>query len=245
MYHFFAKEQSAAEGVIVLTGQDAWHIGHVLRLRPGDRIRVSDKDDRDAVCEITRIQSDAVETRVLPEAVEDTELPVRIVLFQGLPKADKMEWILQKCVELGAAAFVPVEMKRCVMKLDAGKKEARRERWQKLAESAAKQSGRRILPEVLPVMSFEDALRAARETDAIVVPYEASEGMARSREVFSALPRGGTAALFIGPEGGFDPSEIEALESAGGVCVSLGHRILRTETAGMAALAMCAILLED
>lgn len=245
MHHFFTPDQNAESGKLVLRGQDAWHVGHVLRLKAGERVRVSDSTDRDCLCEIAKISADEVELTVLPDAVADSELPLRVTLFQGLPKADKMEWILQKGVELGAAAFAPVEMKRCVMKLEGSRKEARRERWQKLAESAAKQSGRRILPEVLPVMSFAAAVEAARKMDAIVVPYEAAEGMDGSRRVLSGLPRGGDVALFIGPEGGFDPAEIRMLEEAGGSCISLGHRILRTETAGMAALAMITILLEE
>ena len=245
MFHFFAPEENAETGSVAIRGSDVNHIRNVLRLKAGDRIVVSDGRDRDSVCEIVSLAPDEVLTRVLPEAVEESELPVHFHLFQGLPKGDKMEFILQKAVELGVSSLIPVEMKRCVVKLDEKKKLSRREKWAAQAESAAKQSGRRIIPEIEPVMSFREALGRAGEMDVLLVPYENAEGMDRTRELLSSLKAGQHVGIFIGPEGGFEPSEIEALTAAGGETLTLGRRILRTETAGMAALAMGVLMTEN
>ena len=244
MYHFFAPGENAESGEIRLTGPDVNHIRNVLRMKCGDRIVVSDGQDRDSVCEIVSLAPDEVLARVLPEAVEESELPVRFHLFQGLPKGDKMEFILQKAVVVGVSSLIPVEMKRCVVRLDDKKKLSRREKWAAQAESAAKQSGRRIIPEVEPVMSFKEALARAVEMDVLLVPYENAEGMDRTRKLFASLRPGQHVGIFIGPEGGFEPSEIEALTAAGGETLTLGRRILRTETAGMAALAMLVLQTE-
>lgn len=244
MYHFFAPDQNAESGSICIAGPDYNHIVRVLRLKPGDRIAVSDGRDRDSLCEIAEIGPDSVRCEVLPAELADSECPVHLHLFQGLPKGDKMELILEKAVELGASSVVPVEMKRCVVKLDEKKKAARTERWQKQAESAAKQSGRRIIPKVGQVLGFKEAVKAAAAMDRILVPYECAEDISHTRKVLESLKPGQDAAIFIGPEGGFEPAEIEALKAENADVITLGPRILRTETAGMATLAMCTLLLE-
>lgn len=242
MYHFFAPDEDAGNGYIHITGSDVNHIGRVLRLKPGDRIRISDRNETDHLCEIEEITADAVRTRVLPDEVEDSELPVHFHLFQGLPKGDKMELIVEKAVELGVSSVIPVEMHRSIMKLDAKKKEARRERWAKIAESAAKQSKRRLIPEAEAVLSFPEALKRAAQMDVLLVPYECAEGMDHTRAVLQDLKPGQHVGIWIGPEGGFEPSEIEALKAADAEIITLGPRILRTETAGPAVLAMCGLL---
>lgn len=245
MYHFFAPEAASEDGILILSGENAHHIGRVLRLAVGERVVVSDGQDCDRYCEIAGYRGRDVVLRVLPESVPEAELPVRIRLFQGVPKSDKMEWIVQKAVELGAAGIVPVQMKRCVVKLDEKQKTARRERWQKLAESAAKQSGRRVLPAVGPVMTFREAAAEAASADRILVPYESADDMEKTRQLLGSLRPGMSVAVFIGPEGGFDPEEIRILQEAGAEIITLGRRILRTETAGMAFLAMCLLMTEQ
>lgn len=215
MYHFFVPE--AGEGpVLSITGPDVNHIRNVLRMKPGERIVISNGADRDFYCVITEIRPDEVLAEVLPEAVEESELPARLVLFQGLPKGDKMEFIIQKAVELGAWKVVPVAMKRSVVKLDEKKQRSRIPRWNGIAESTAKQSGRRVIPEVTTVKSFREALELAESMDLILIPYENERGMEATREALEELRPGMTAGIFIGPEGGFDAAEIEAARTRGG-----------------------------
>ena len=245
MYHFFASGGQIRDGYLDLTGGDVRHITRVLRLGPGARLAVSDNQDRNLLCEITETGPDFVRVKVIGEGLPSAEMNRRVFLFQGLPKSDKMDYIVTKSVELGAAGIVPVEMERCVVRLEEKKKQSRRERWQKLSESAAKQSGRGIVPEVEEVLSFDDALSRAKGMDSILVPYESAENMAYTRQVLAETPAGTEVAVFIGPEGGFDSREIEQLREAGARIITLGPRILRTETAGPAALAMAALLWED
>ena len=166
------------------------------------------------------------------------------ILFQGLPKADKMELIIQKAVELGAAEIVPVEMVRCVVKLDEKKKKSKLARWQSIAESAAKQSGRTVIPEVKAVMNFDDALKYAETLDVLLVPYECADSLKKLREKIDGLKTGMSAGIFIGPEGGYEEKEIEKAKEHGGEIVSLGKRILRTETAAIASLSICMFNIE-
>jgi 16S rRNA (uracil1498-N3)-methyltransferase len=156
-----------------------------------------------------------------------------------------MEWVVQKAVELGAAAVVPVEMKRCVVKLDAKKKKNKVSRWQAIAESAAKQSKRSYLPQIYDVMTLKEAAAFAKELDVCLVPYENERGMAATKEAVSQVRPGQKVGIFIGPEGGFDENEIGLLKDAGGMLVSLGKRILRTETAGLVMLSFLIYELED
>ena len=181
---------------------------------------------------------------IVEENYNDTELGVKIYLFQGLPKADKMELIIQKCVELGVFAVVPVEMKNCVVKLDDKKAKSKCVRWQAISESAAKQSKRNIIPEVLDVMSYSKAIEFANTLDMVIFPYENKDGMKATKDVLNGLRDVKTVGIFIGPEGGFENSEVEkALNNAFKV-VSLGKRILRTETAAITAVSMCMLSLE-
>ena len=174
------------------------------------------------------------------------ELPSRIWLFQGLPKSDKMELIIQKAVELGAAGIVPVSTKNAVVKLDAKKEEAKRKRWQAIAESAAKQSGRSLMPQVMGLMTLGQAFDyIEKEQFALrLIPYEHEDGMEGSRQELSRVAPGQDIAVFIGPEGGFDEAEISLALKKGVRPVSLGKRILRTETAGLAMLSVLMMRLE-
>lgn len=244
MYHFFVPQAAICDDKITITGPDVNHIGNVLRMKPGDAIVVSDGQDRDYYCLIDELTRETVTVSIQPQAVEDSELPASLHLFQGLPKGDKMELIVQKAVELGAVSITPVEMKRSIVKLDEKKKKSRVQRWQTIAESAAKQSGRRLCPQVRPVATLREAVAAAGGLDLVLVPYENEHGMEATRAALSEMSAGKSVGIFIGPEGGFEPSEIEQLLAAGGKSISLGRRILRTETAGLVALSLCMLQLE-
>ena len=177
MYHFFTETEFFTESEAVITGPDVNHIKNVLRMKPGEQILLSDGKGTNCLCEIAEIESSRVLARILPEPVEDTELPVEVTLYQGLPKGDKMEFIIQKCVELGVSRIVPVEMARSVVKLDKKKEEAKRKRWQGISESAAKQSKRMIVPEIGPVLSYKEAVAEAASMDLFLLPYEDSESL--------------------------------------------------------------------
>ena len=165
MYHFFTETEFFTESEAVITGPDVNHIKNVLRMKPGEKLLLSDGKGTNCLCEITELFPDKVLAKILPEEVDDTELPVKVTLYQGLPKADKMEFIIQKCVELGVTKIVPVDTDRAVVKLDAKKEEAKRKRWYGISESAAKQSKRMIVPEVGNVMKFKAAIEAAALDD--------------------------------------------------------------------------------
>ena len=243
MFQFFvAPEQIEAENVRI-TGNDVNHIKNVLRMKNEDKVRISDNCGGDYLCEIAELASEQVNLRIL-EQCDHTELPVNITLFQGLPKGDKMELIIQKAVELGVSEIVPVAMKNCVVKLDEKKAKTKRNRWQAIAESAAKQSKRSIIPGIGEVVSFAKAVEQAEGKKVKLVPYENERGMAHTREVFNSIEKGSDIAVFVGPEGGFASSEIELVRDDMEL-ISLGNRILRTETAGMAALAMLILAIED
>ena len=247
MYQFFVEPGAISEKQVVLTGKDGNHIKNVLRMKVGEEIAVSNGvDGREYRCGILQMTEDAVicELRFIKE--DGVELPSKIYLFQGLPKADKMELIIQKAVELGASAVVPVATKNAVVRLDEKKAQAKKKRWQAIAESAAKQSKRSRIPQVELVMTLKEAFSFVhdREFGLCLIPYEQEKGMDAMKQALEKTAPGQKIAVFIGPEGGFDEGEIrQALEM--GVCpVSLGSRILRTETAGLAILSVLMMKLE-
>lgn len=243
MFQFFVEPEQIGIENVRITGSDVNHIKNVLRMKTGEKVRISDNCSKDYLCEITSITAQEIGLRIL-EKCDNTELPIEITLFQGLPKSDKMELIIQKAVELGVSEIVPVAMKNCVVKLDMKKAKAKQNRWQAIAESAAKQSKRSIIPKVLEVVSFEQAAAKAKDMEVKLVPYENERGMAHTREVFGRIQKGSRVAVFIGPEGGFAASEIELVKNDMEL-ISLGNRILRTETAGLATLAMMILAIED
>ncbi len=245
MHHFFVKPEQAADGLVRITGPDVNHLKNVLRMKPGEKLLVSDGQGRDYLCCVETLETDMVEARIISQE-ESRELPSRIWLFQGLPKSDKMELIIQKAVELGAAGIVPVATKHAVVKLDSRKEEAKLKRWRTIAESAAKQSKRSLVPEIGGVMTLKEAFSyiEAMDFEVRLIPYENELGADAAREAFGRAVPGSRIAVFIGPEGGFDPSEIQLAQEAGVVPVSLGKRILRTETAGLAVLSALMLRLE-
>ena len=247
MQRFFVEPHQIDEAAhqIHIIGTDVNHISNVLRMKQGEEVWISDGGQKEYRCAIEAFSADEVLLHIIYAQEPDYELPSRIYLFQGLPKADKMELIIQKAVELGAYEIIPVETKRCVVKLD-GKKAAKKvERWQQIAESAAKQSKRMLIPKIHEVMSFQDALKLAEELDIRLIPYELAKGMKETKKILNQIRPGQSVGIFIGPEGGFEESEIEAIEEISGKSVSLGPRILRTETASLVASSIVLYELSD
>lgn len=243
MYQFFVNSSQVTAQEVTIVGNDVNHMKNVLRMKPGEEIQVND-GEHTWLCEVKELRADAV-TASIKEQVENSELPGRIYLLQGLPKADKLESIIQKSVELGAYEIVPVAMKRCVVKLDERKQDAKRKRWQAIAESAAKQAKRSMIPDVSPVMSYKEALAYAGSMDVLLLPYEHADGMKRTRDILYSIKPGASIGILIGPEGGFDEEEVELAKQQGAEVITLGKRILRTETAGPAVLAMLGLCLEQ
>lgn len=246
MHHFFADPSQVAEDTVTITGPDVNHMKNVLRMKPGEALLVSDGTGNDYQCEIERLEADRAVVRICQAFCSQMELPSRIWLFQGLPKADKLEFIIQKAVELGAEAVVPVATKNAVVRLDEKKAQSKRKRWQSIAESAAKQSKRSRIPRVETVMSLKEAFGFIKEQgfDLCLIPYEQAQGMETMKEALAQVSSGQSIAVFIGPEGGFDKSEIKLALEHGVRPVSLGKRILRTETAGLAILSALMMKLE-
>lgn len=243
MYQFFVSDAQISATDVIIEGSDVKHIKNVLRMKCGEKIRISSDSGRNFYCSVSEISEEFVRADIIEELEESTELPNRIYLFQGLPKSDKMELIIQKAVELGAHEIVPVAMKNCVAKLDEKKAASKIARWQEIAKSAAKQSKRSLIPEVQMPLSYKLAVQQAKELDVILVPYENERGMQATREVIECIQPGQSVGIFIGPEGGFDDAEIELIKENAHL-ISLGNRILRTETAGLATLAMLVYHLE-
>lgn len=230
---------------IYIEGSDVNHMKNVLRMKQGERLSVSDGNNHKYLCRIEGYEESRAVLEILEEEAGNAELASKIYLFQGLPKGDKMELIVQKAVELGACQIVPVAMKRCVVRLDTRKAEKKVSRWNEIARSAAKQSGRGKIPEVSRVMKLEEALSMAEGLDLILFPYELAEGMEYTRRVVEAIMPGQSVGIFIGPEGGFEKEEAGAVIRAGAKAITLGRRILRTETAGLAVLSVLMYHLED
>ena len=232
---------------ITISGSEVNHIKNVLRMKRGEELDACESISRRLYrCIIDEVRDDVIECKLCFIKEADTELSSRILLFQGLAKGERMELAVQKSVELGAAAFYPVSCHRSVVKLDEKKGDKKRERWQLLAEGAAAQSRRAFVPEVGKVMDFSESLEhAAKEADRIFIPYELEQEatMEDTRRLFSQIKPGETIAVFIGPEGGFEEEEVEQAVRAGAVPITLGRRILRTETAAIAVLAWLSYVL--
>ena len=247
MQRFFVEPYQIEEEAhrIHINGTDVNHIKNVLRMKCGEDVWISDGGDKEYHCQIEELGEDEVLLHILYAQEPEYELPNKLYLFQGLPKADKMELIIQKAVELGAFSVIPVETKRCVVKLDAKKAQKKVSRWQQISESAAKQSKRMLIPEVKNVMNWKEALAFAKGLDVVLIPYELAQGMKETREILAAIQPGQSVGIFIGPEGGFEEEEVRDAMEAGGKPVTLGKRILRTETAGMTMLSILMYTLES
>ena len=267
MYHFFAdSSQLIDEGKrIIIDGSDYNHMVNVLRMKVGEEFSVSIKDELsgngDSIVDVTDDSAafeGVKEYRFGIESISPTELvgelrfikesgaelPSKIYLFQGLPKADKMELIIQKAVELGAFQIVPVSMKRSVVKLDEKKAANKVKRWQAISEAAAKQSKRAFVPEISMPMTFKQAIAFCADMDVKLLPYEMAEGMEKTREIIDSVKPGQSIAIFVGPEGGFAEEEVSYAIDAGFNSITMGKRILRTETAGFTMLSWLMYKLE-
>lgn len=243
MYNFFANAENRQGDLYIITGSDCNHMKNVLRMKAGEKILVSD-GGKSHLCVLEGFDGANAVLRITEENYQDTELPIKIYLFQGLPKSDKLELIIQKTVELGVHGIIPVEMNRSIVKLDEKKKGAKRERWQAIAESAAKQSKRCVIPEVFDVMTYKQAMEKAKEMDVLLIPYENENGMKATSEALENIKPGSSVGILIGPEGGFEEKEVAAAIDAGGISISLGKRILRTETAAITSVGMCMLYAE-
>lgn len=272
MSRFFVDKGSidVENNVVIITGEDVKHIGSVLRAAPGDRLELSDGSGTDYDAVIERISKDSILARIAGSRRNATEPPIDVILFQGIPKADKMDFIIQKCVELGVKRIVPVTTARTVVRFANGKDaEAKATRWRRIALEAAKQCDRGMIPEVSDPMGFSDAVKYAADFDLKLIPYEEESQGSLGRllgdfkkasgnagsgpgakananaDVNANADASRTIAIFIGPEGGFTPEEVEKAVKGGFASVTLGPRILRTETAGLAAIAIIMYELGD
>lgn len=243
MFNFFAKENADCNGRFFINGNDHNHIRNVLRMKTGEEFLVS-FEGNSHLCVLESIDGDTSVAKIVTENYQSTELPVYIHLFQGLPKADKMELIIQKCTELGVSEITPAEMRNCVVKLEEKKKKSKTERWQAIAESAAKQSKRNLIPTVNTPLSLGAIIEKADDFDLFLVPYESEDGMRSTQNALAKIEKGSKIAILIGPEGGFDEKEIEKCKEKGMTVVSLGKRILRTETAAITSVGMCMLYSE-
>lgn len=244
MYQFFVEPQNIMENRIVITGDDVNHIKNVLRMNIGDEIAVSNGiDGKEYRCGIESIGNEVIcKLRFIKE--DGLELSSHIYLFQGLPKSEKMEFVIQKAVELGIYEIIPVSTKRSVVKMDEKKEKNKINRWQEIAHAAAKQSKRRIIPKINQVMTMKQAVNFTSNFDLVIIPYELAEGMDKTRKVIESVRPGQKIGIFIGPEGGFEEEEINLAVENDIIPITLGKRILRTETAGLTVLSWIMYQLE-
>lgn len=249
MFQFFIDSCQLNNNKAYITGPDVNHIKNVLRMKEGDELNVIiDGDSNEYRCGIDSFEEDRVNLSVRFIKESDVELPAKIYLLQGLPKSDKLEMIIQKAVELGVYEIIPVSLKRSVVKIDAKKAKSKTERWNGISEAAAKQSKRRIIPRVTEPKNLKEALKylETQDIDLKLVPYELSDAdeIDKTREIISSVKKGQNIAVLIGPEGGFDEAEIDLAKNEGFNEITLGHRILRTETAPLMILSWLVYFLE-
>ncbi len=242
MQQIFVNEEPI-EGRFTVTGDDMHHLVRVVRIKKGEIIRVSTATGNNYLCSVSDILDKELLVDVT-EQVNSTELSNKIYLFQAIPKGDKMETIIEKTVELGVYEIIPVQMKNCIVKLDDKKKKNKLSRYQTVALTAAKQSKRSIVPNIHDVLSFKEAMEYAANLDLLLLPYESKNGMKDTYDVINSLQKGQSVGIFIGPEGGFDESEIELVKDKCKL-ISLGRRILRTETAAICSLSMLMLKSEE
>lgn len=242
----FLVDSSDVQGnsISIRSKDDIKHITKVLRLKEGDKLEISDSSEWEYQAEIDFIDSEVIETIILDKQKFAREPEVQVTLFQGIPKQSKMETIVQKCVELGIYSIVPVFMERTVV-VDKGKFDKKIERWQKVSAEAVKQCRRGIVPEICPAIKSKQLVDALKDFDVVLFPYENETGRTIKDSLRGLEETPKSVAVIIGPEGGFSEKEAEFLkEEVGADCVSLGKTILRTETAGIAALSMIMYELE-
>ena len=233
MYKFFIKTNQIVEKLITIDNDDVNHIKNVLRLEIGQQIEISNSDTGERfICEILEYGNNSVICEIIEKTEDNSETKIYLHIFQGLPKSDKMETIIQKGTEIGGKEFTPVALNRCIVKLN-GKDEAKKiERWRKISEGAAKQSKRSIIPKVNSVIKLDEIIRQIKEYDIMLVAYEEEKENTIKQELQKLNKKENLKiGIVIGPEGGIEKDEIDCLKQAGAKIVTLGNRILRTETA--------------
>ncbi|WP_044747690.1 16S rRNA (uracil(1498)-N(3))-methyltransferase [Bacillus alveayuensis] len=232
--YFVDQFKDEMKNKAIITGDDVHHISRVMRMKKHDQVICCSKDGYTAMCEIEHISNDQVTCIVLKWMEMNNELPVRVQIASGLPKGDKLEWIIQKGTELGAAQFIPFIAARSIVKLDAKKAEKKKERWRKIAKEAAEQSHRNAIPTIDAPVTFQELLKRSKSADLKLVAYEESAKKGESSSLYQALSSllpGQTIIVVFGPEGGMTEDEIRQLEQVGFISCGFGPRILRTETA--------------
>ncbi len=245
MYNFFIENDGVIENGYKITGKDFNHVKNVLRMKTGEDLLVTYNGKSDLCC-ITEILESEIIVKVIKADYQCTELPVSVTLFQGIAKGDKMELVIQKSVELGVTEIVPVELKRCVAKIEKNKAKQKTERFNLIAESASKQSKRNVIPKVLEPMSFNTALDYAKNFDILIVPYECADGMTATVNTLKEIKKGYKIGVIIGAEGGFEDGEIEKVKALSNArVISLGKRILRTETASITTISAIMLYVES
>ena len=236
MHCFYIEAPGAVGEMAALLPDEARHASRVLRMQPGDEVCAMDSAGGRFRAEIAEIDASGVRVK-LTGALDSHEAAVRVTVYQGVPKADKLDFIVQKLTELGAASLAPVKMSRCVVKLDEKDGKKRRERLERIAREAAKQCNRGLSPTVCEPMGWTQALRAMAGHDLLLVPWEDARGT-RLKDVFARRPRAASVGIVIGPEGGMSAEEVDAMRAIGAIPVTLGPRILRTETAAVVSAAL-------
>ena len=248
MPRFFVKNEQIKGTTIEILGEDVKHIKNVLRKQIGDNIEICDQDtEKSYICEIEKIGNESILTNIIEE-LQSYDDNIKVDIYQGLPKADKMELIIQKSVELGVNSIIPVAMKRCVVKIDSKDESKKIARWQKIAESAAKQSGRSTIPEIKNIVNIEKIIQIIKEYDCVIVAYENEKNNTIKRELLEIKEKVHDKvkiAVVIGPEGGLEEKDVELLKHNGAKIVTLGHRILRTETVALNVLSIIMYELEN
>ena len=246
MPKFFVKSNQLENDKVVIVGEDVKHISNVLRMKKDDIIQICNTDTTENFyASIDLFEKDKIVCSINEKIKSEAESDINITIFQGIPKSDKMELIIQKSTELGVKEFVPVNMERCVSKINGKDENKKIERWQQISEVAAKQCGRDIIPQVKKIISIDELTRIIDNYDMIIVPYEKAEGYSfkDSLEQLKKCSKIGiNVGIVIGPEGGFELSEIDELQRAGAKIVTLGKRILRTETV---AIAMSSVIMYE
>lgn len=248
MPKFFVAENQIDNNKITIIGDDVNHIKNVLRQKSGDKITICDTSkEQDYLCEIDKIEEKSIDCNIIEKLENNTESNVKVTIFQGLPKADKMELVIQKSVELGVYDITPLQMKRCVVKLNEKDKLKKIQRWQKISEVAAKQCGRNIIPKINNIVNVKEVCNLCNEYDIVLIAYENEKENTLKKELknLKKLDKEEIkVAVIIGPEGGIAPEEIEMFEENGAKIITLGNRILRTETVALSVLSIIMYELE-
>lgn len=246
MPKFFVRDDQINDNKVDIIGEDVNHISNVLRMKVGDEFQVCNSDTTENYnVEIKSFEKEKIICSIINKMKSEAESDINLKIFQGIPKSDKMELIIQKSTELGIKELIPVDMERCVSKISGKDEKKKIDRWQKISEVAAKQSGRDMIPKIHNVIKINDIVKVISDFDMMIVPYEKAEGYSFKdaiEEIKEYDKSNINIGIVIGPEGGFEHSEIEQLREAGAKIVTLGKRILRTETV---ALAMSSVIMYE